>query len=284
MESKVWFITGASRGIGAEIAKAALKAGHKVVATSRDPMKVEKALGGPSDRLLTLPLDVTMGEQASDAVEAAISRFGRIDILINNAGYGQLGVFEETTPRQVREQFETNVFGLMTVTRTVLPHMRKRRSGRILNISSVAGLKGLFGGSIYCASKFAVEGFSEALAQELEPFGILVTSVCPGYFRTDFLDKSSLRMSEENIRDYESSMGQFRDFMDGRNHEQLGDPVKLAEAIVLLAEAEHPPVTFVAGSDAMEWAEQSAKELEKEVDDWRELSAGTSLAYKMNVR
>lgn len=190
--NKTWFITGATRGIGAAIAKAALDAGNKVVATGRKLEAVNQALG-TAENLLPLALDVTRADQVEIAVRTAIERFGRIDVLVNNAGYGLMGPFEETAPEDIRAQFETNVFGLMAVTRAVMPGMRQQRSGRIFNISSVAGLKGVWGASPYNASKFAVEGFSQAIAQELAPFGVCVTSVSPGFFRTDFLDLSSAK-------------------------------------------------------------------------------------------
>jgi NAD(P)-dependent dehydrogenase (short-subunit alcohol dehydrogenase family) len=272
--SKVWFITGATRGIGAEIAKATLAAGNQVVATGRKPEAATQALGASED-LLPVALDVTREEQVKAAMQAAIERFGRIDVLVNNAGFGHLGVFEESTQEEIRAQFETNVFGLMAVTQTVIPGMRERRSGRIFNISSVSGLKGVFGASLYCASKFAVEGFSQSIADELAPFGVFVTSVSPGFFRTDFLDPSSLKYSGESIGDYAQRLEEFRAFHDQRSHTQAGDPAKLAKVILHLAEVEKPPVSFVAGSDAAEWAQNSMKAFQAQIDEWRELSVST---------
>ncbi len=205
-----------------------------------------------------------------------MTRFSTIDVLVNNAGYGQLGVFEETTPEQIRAQFETNVFGLMSVTRAVVPIMRRQRRGRIFNISSVAGLRGIFGASAYNASKFAVEGFSQAIAQELSPFGIYVTSISPGFIRTDFLDQSSIKYSEgQSISDYAKPVADFRSFMANRSHQQAGDPVKLAAVIVHLAEVENPPVSFVAGSDAVEAATNAIKIRQEQIDQWRKLSVST---------
>ena len=197
-------------------------------------------------------------------------------MLVNNAGYGQLGVFEETTPEQIRTQFETNVFGLMAVTRAVVPIMRKQRSGRVFNISSVAGLRGAFGVSAYNSSKFAVEGFSQVLAQELSPFGVNVTVISPGFIRTDFLDQSSIKYSEgQSIPDYAKALADFRSFMENRSHQQAGDPAKLAAVIVHLAEVEKPPVSFVAGSDAVEMATNAIKARQEQIDQWRELSVST---------
>ena len=274
--AKTWFVTGATRGIGAEIVKAALSGGDRVVATGRDLRKIEKTFRSGSDRTLALPLDITQNDQVMAAVDAAVRRFSTIDVLVNNAGYGQLGVFEETTPQQIRAQFETNVFGLMAVTRAVLPIMRRQGSGRVFNISSVAGLRGIFGVSSYNASKFAVEGFSQALAQELSPFGVYVTVISAGFFRTDFLDQSSAKYSEgEPISDYAKPLADFRAFMENRNHNQAGDPAKLASVIVRLAQVEKPPVSFVVGSDAVEVATNVIKTRREQVDQWRDLSVST---------
>ena len=280
--SKVWFVTGATRGIGSEIANAALAAGNKVVATGRSPEAVRKALGATDDLFITA-LDVTNENQVNTAVTTAVEHFGRIDVLINNAGYGQLGVFEESTPQQVRAQYETNVFGLMAVTRAVLPIMRKQGSGRIFNISSIAGLKGFFGGSIYNSSKFAVEGFSQCIAEELAPLGIHVTAISPGFFRTDFLDGSSVQYSEGKISDYAKGAAEFRTFMDNRNHEQAGDPVKLAKAIIKLADVEKPPVSFVAGSDAVEMAMEAITAHKAQIDSWRDLSVSTDGTWSQTL-
>ena len=273
--NKTWFVTGAARGIGAEIVKAALNAGDKVVATGRDPKKIEQAFGAGRDRLLPLALDVTREEQAPAAVEAAIRHFGGIDVLVNNAGYGHLGVFEESTDDEIRRQFATNVFGLMAVTRAVLPGMRKQRGGRIFNISSIAGLKGGFGASLYCASKFAVEGFSQSIAEEVAPFGVHVTAISPGFIRTDFLDPNSVRYSDGGIADYAKAVADMRAFYDNRSHNQAGDPGKLAAVIVRLASVANPPVSFVAGSDAVAWATDTIKQREAQLDAWRDLSTST---------
>lgn len=273
---RTWFVTGAARGIGAEIVKAALGAGDRVVATGRDPRKIEETFRAGSDRLLALPLDVTNKNQITAAVDAAVTGFSTIDVLVNNAGYGQLGVFEETKAEQIRAQFETNVFALMEVTRAVLPIMRRRRSGRIFNISSIAGLRGIFGVSAYNSSKFAVEGFSQALAQELSPFGVYVTAISPGFIRTDFLDQSSIKYSQgQSIGDYAKPVAEFRNFMENRSHQQAGDPAKLANVIVRLSQVENPPVSFVAGSDAVQVATDAIKARQEQIEQWRELSVST---------
>ena len=272
--NKVWFITGANRGIGAEIARTVLNAGHKVVATARKPETIA-ALLGHSDRLLAVPLDVTKPEQAEAAVAAAKQKFGRIDILVNNAGYGQLGWFENTSDKQVRDQFETNVFGTMQVTRAVLPIMRAQRSGHVLTISSIAGFIAFPGSSVYSASKFAVEGWMEGLAQELKPLGIAATIIEPGFFKTDFLDNTSVNYGEYNIADYKEQSTQFKDWHDNMNHNQVGDPAKLGAVLIRLSEMEVPPLNFPAGSDAVDMAFQTAERFRLEVEQNKELSAST---------
>jgi NAD(P)-dependent dehydrogenase (short-subunit alcohol dehydrogenase family) len=272
--SKVWFITGATRGIGAEIAKAALASGNQVIATGRKLEEITKALG-ISDNLLPVALDVTHEDQIKTAVQAAVEHFDRIDVLVNNAGYGHLGVFEETALEDIRAQYDTNVFGLMAVTQTVIPIMRKQRSGRIINISSVAGLKGVFSAATYASSKFAVEGFSQALAEELAPFGVYVTAVSPGFFRTDFLDISSVKYSEKGIEDYADSLAAFREFHDNKNHSQAGDPKKLGEVIVHLTQIDNPPVSFIAGSDGLEWMKNVLDSRRSQMNEWHDISVST---------
>ena len=231
MKSLVWFITGASRGFGLEIARAVLERGDAVVAAARDPKVVEIALG-QRDKLLSVELDVTDERQAQASVRAALTRFGQIDVLVNNAGRGLLGAVEEASAEEIRSVFAVNVDGLLNVTRAVLPSMRERRSGRILNLSAVGGFGAWPGWGVYCATKFAVEGLSEALRAELLPLGILVTVIEPGTFRTDFLDASSLRRAVQVIDDYSGSSGTAREWADSSNHNQLGDPAKGAAAIV----------------------------------------------------
>ena len=273
--SKVWFITGAGRGIGAQIARSALGAGHRVVATGRkaDDLRVTFASHGES--VLCLPLDVSCEAQSVDAVAQAVDRFGRIDVLVNNAGYGQLGLFEEIPTKAVEEQFRTNVFGLMHVTRAALPHMRSQRGGHIINIASIGGFMGFESSSIYCATKFAVEGFSESLALEVARFGIHVTVVEPGFFRTDFLDATSVRYGDKRISDYGSPQGAARVDYEAYNHRQPGDPAKLGRAIVEIAALAKPPLRFTAGSDALAFARQAFDQRLAEVAEHAALSAST---------
>ena len=271
---KTWFITGASRGFGALIAKAALDAGDAVVATARNPDDVSKALGN-HDNLLAVPLDVTDQGQANDAVAAAIKRFGRIDVLINNAGFGVVGAVEEASAEEIQRVYATNVFGLLGVTRAVLPHMRRQRSGRVFNISSVGGYEARAGFGIYCSTKFAVEAISEAMHGELGPLGIHVTVVEPGAFRTDFLDGSSLAPHAERIADYDQTSGKTREWSADNNYAQQGDPAKLATAIVRLAGEVEPPLRIQFGSDTVARVEAKNAFVAGELAKWRDLAVST---------
>ena len=271
---RVWFITGASRGFGALIAEAALKAGDAVVATARDPNTVTGRLGA-HDRLLATRLDVTSEAEAYGAAGQAAKKFGRIDILVNNAGYGLLGAIEEASASETSKLFNTNVFGLLGVTRAVLPLMRRQRSGHIINISSVGGYTGYPGWGVYGATKFAVEGISEALAGEVAPLGIKVTVVEPGFFRTDFLDESSLVRTAQHIDDYSESVGNTRAHAADVNHGQRGDPRKLASAFIALVNAKNPPLRLPLGSDTVERIEAKNAFVARELAEWRTLATST---------
>jgi NAD(P)-dependent dehydrogenase (short-subunit alcohol dehydrogenase family) len=273
---KTWLITGAGRGMGVDFAKAALAAGHNVVATGRDPHAVAAALG-ESDDLLVVKLDVTCGQDADAAVKAVVERFGSIDVLVNNAANHYAGYFEELTPEQIEAQLTVNLFGPMNVTRAVLPVMRKQRSGHVVTISSTAALGGYEGGTAYATSKFAVDGWMESLAPEIAPFGIQTTTVNPGFFRTELLTEESTIYAPASIEDYaERNRGQ-REFFAGMNGNQVGDPVKLAQALLTITELDQPPLRFIAGADAIAAAEQKLAEREKQIDAHRELSS--SLAF-----
>jgi NAD(P)-dependent dehydrogenase (short-subunit alcohol dehydrogenase family) len=272
---KTWFVTGAARGLGAGITRAALDAGDRVVVAGRNRDALIKAFGPDSDTVLSVALDVTDAAAIAAAVEAAMARFGRIDVLVNNAGYGHLGLFEETTAQDARTQFDTNVFGLFDMTRAVLPVMRAQRSGHVFNVSSVGGMVGGASGSIYCASKFAIEGFSESISQEVSPFGIHVTIVEPGFFRTDFLDATSVVYAANPIADYAQASAALRAFYEARSHNQAGDPAKLGQALVTLANAENPPVRWAAGTDAIGMIEGKISGLTTELNAWRDLSQST---------
>ena len=276
-DHKVWLITGTSRGLGLEIAKAALDAGDALVATARDPKTLESALPA-GERTHHVALDVTDAGQAEAAVAEAKARFGRIDVLVNNAGYGQLGPFEEISDEAFVAQFDTNVHGVARVTRAVLPTMRERRSGRIFNISSIGGALGFDAAGAYCATKFAVEGLSETLALELAPFGIGVTIVEPGFFRTDFLDPRSVRFSDATVADYGDYSRATRGSYSGNNHRQPGDPAKLGAALVALSRREEVPMRFVAGTDAIGYMRTAHTKRLAELEKYAGLSGSTDLA------
>jgi NAD(P)-dependent dehydrogenase (short-subunit alcohol dehydrogenase family) len=272
MPTQTWFITGASRGIGRELARAALAAGHRVAATSRRSSDIAAALGEHAN-LLPLDLDVTNPAQIRAAVEVAKARFDGIDVLVNNAGYGYLGLFEETNADDARAQFDTNVFGLFEVTRAVLPVMRAQRRGHIFNVSSIGGIAGFASATLYCASKFAVEGFSASLADEVRDLGIHVTVVGPGFIRTDFLDPTSVRFADSAIEDYDALSRQLRDYYEQKSHQQSGDPAKLAAAFLQLAADPNPPQRFAAGSDALETVDKRLAQLQQDRQAWAALSA-----------
>lgn len=272
---RTWFITGAARGLGTAIAEAALNAGDRIVVAGRTRDALVKVFGEDSDRVLSLTLDVSDLNAAQPAVDAALQRFGRIDVLVNNAGYGNLSLFEESTAADVQAQYDTNVFGLMAVTRAVLPSMRANRSGRIFNVSSIGGIAGGESGTLYCASKFAVEGFSESLAQEVARFGIQVTIVEPGFFRTDFLEPTSVKHGTTPIADYAEVAEALKTFYDGRSKNQTGDPAKLGLALVQLSNAPQQPVRWAAGSDAMKIVQAKIDSLQGELTAWKDLTLST---------
>ncbi len=273
----VWFITGASRGFGAEIAKLALAKGDSVVATARDPKSVTASLG-THPNLLAVALDVTDEAQAHAAAGEAIRRFGKIDILLNNAGFGLLGAVEEASAAEVEALYRTNVFGLLNVIRAVLPHMRRARSGHILNISSIGGYRSAAGFGVYCSTKFAVEGLTEALADELAPLGIKATIIEPGYFRTDFLDARSLGVSPASIGDYAQTAGAVREHAASLSHRQPGDPAKLAAAIVALGGNPNAPLRMPYGSDTVAAIEAKNEFVAKELAAWRNIAVSTDFS------
>ena len=272
---KVWFITGASRGFGFEIVKAVLDAGDKVVATVRSkPEQLTAALGNLPDLHVVL-LEVTDEDQAVEAAAQAVKKFGRIDVLVNNAGYGLLSAVEEASAKEIRANYEANVFGLLNVTRAVLPYMRRQRAGHVINLSSVGGLKGYTGWGIYGSTKFAVEGITESMAIELAPLGIKATTVEPGFFRTDFLDTTSLTRTGNVIEDYDATVGAMRRFATDVNKKQPGDPRKLAQAFIKLANAENPPVHLLLGKDTLAAYREKQAAMEKEISEWQAVTTGT---------
>lgn len=273
--SKTYFITGASRGMGVDFAKVALAAGHNVVATGRRSEAVVKAVG-TNERLLPVSLDVTNPEEVHQAVQAAVDRFGHIDVLINNAGNFYGGFFEELSPDQVRAQIETNLFGPMNITRAVLPIMRQQRSGLVISISSLAGLIGGEFTSAYAAAKFGLEGWMESITPEVAPFGIRTMIVEPGFFRTALLQPESTTFAELSIPDYAERTAQTQSAWNAMNGKQAGDPEKLAHALVQLADSCEPPLRWVAGSDVLAAAEQKARTLLGQIDAHRALSSKLS--------
>src|SRR5215469_760535 len=271
---KTWFITGASRGFGTLVTERALAKGDGVVATARNPKAIAEHFG-EHPNLLPVALDVTIDDQAGAAAKAAIDRFGRIDVLFNNAGFGLMGAVEEASVAEIEALYRTNVFGLLTVSRAVLPYMRKARSGRILNISSIGGYRGAVGFGVYNSTKFAVEGLSEAMHAELAPLGIHVTVIEPGYFRTDFLDASSLSVSSGQISDYKATAGKVRTVVGGLNHNQPGNPSKLADVLIAFADAPNPPVRLPLGSDTVAAIKAKHKADSLILSEWRSVSVST---------
>ena len=276
-EKRVWFITGAGRGMGADFAKAVLAAGDRLVATGRDTERLGRVLG-PSADLLTVELDVTRRDDAEAAVRAAVERFGRIDVLVNNAASFYAGFFEELTPEQIDRQLVTSLVGPMNVTRAVLPVMRKQRSGHVIAISSSAGLgAGFEFVTAYAASKFGLEGFMESLRAEVAPFGIHTTVVNPGFFRTELLTEQSTSYAKPSVADYDERRGPVIEYWKSQNGQQSGDPAKLAQALLTIAAQAPPPRRFIAGADAIGGAEQKIAELKEDIESNRVLS--TSLAF-----
>jgi NAD(P)-dependent dehydrogenase (short-subunit alcohol dehydrogenase family) len=273
---KVWFVTGAGRGMGVDIAKVALAAGHAVVATGRNPELVASSLGSQAD-LLIVKLDVTSSEDARRAAQAALDRFGRIDVLVNNAANFYAGFFEEITPKDFRAQVETTMFGPINVTRAVLPTMRTQRSGLIVTISSTAGIRGRDFCTAYAASKFGVEGWLESLTPEVAPFGIQTMLIEPGFFRTELLTPESTKFAKSSVADYltrnEQTVAAWKS-MDGK---QGGDPAKLANALLQLASEPNPPFRFVAGADALAAVEKKASDLLAQASAYRDLSSSLTI-------
>lgn len=273
---KVWFVTGASKGLGLSIVKKLLEQGYQVAATSRKVDDLNNAVGIRNGNFLPLAVDIVSEASVEKAIAETISHFGRLDVVVNNAGYGQLGGLEELSEEEVRNNFEVNVFGLMHVVRKAMPHLRKQRSGHIFNISSIGGVTGNFPGwGIYCATKFAVSGLTESLAQEAQEFGIDVTVVEPGYFRTNFLSAGSLATPANPIDAYKSvraSQSLHQNTLDGN---QDGDPDKAAEALIAVAKEDRAPVHLLLGADAYAMATQKIEDLKREMEQWKSITVST---------
>jgi NAD(P)-dependent dehydrogenase (short-subunit alcohol dehydrogenase family) len=274
---KVWFVTGASKGLGLVLVQKLLKSGYKVAATSRNVTDLIKEVGIESEDFLPLSVDLKSETSVKQAIDKTIDTFGQINVLVNNAGYGFLGGLEETTDQEARDNFEVNVFGSLNIIRNALPYMREKQSGHILNISSIGGFTGAFPGfGIYCATKFAVNGFSESLAAEVEPFGIKVTIVQPGYFRTNFLDSGSLVTPKNPIDAYLSIRESQNAHQSQINNNQPGDPEKAADVMIAITQEENPPLNLFLGEDAYNAAKAKIAYVQNEMETWKELTVSTS--------
>ncbi|WP_294818841.1 oxidoreductase [uncultured Flavobacterium sp.] len=275
MNTKTWFITGASKGFGLIFIQQLLDKGYNVAATSRRLADLEKAAGSHQN-FLPLEMDITNEQSVAQAINATIAKFGSLDTIVNNAGYGLIGAVEELSDAEARKNFEVNVFGSLNVIRQAMPHLREQKSGHIINISSIGGYVGAFPGfGIYCATKFAVNGFTEALAIEAKPFGIDVTVVMPGYFRTSFLESDSIVVPQNQIEAYQSTRDSQKAHQDEINGNQPGDPQKGVAAIIEASEAQNPPLYLFLGSDSVAMADAKLKTVQQEVDNWRELGTST---------
>ena len=273
---KVWLVTGASKGLGLTLVKKLLAEGHSVAATSRTIAELQKAVSGENATFLPLEVDLINENSVENAVSKSIEKFGKLDVVVNNAGYGQLGTLEELTDLESRQNFDTNVFGSLNIIRKTVPYLREQKSGFIINIASIGGLTGEFAGwGIYCATKFAVVGFTEALAAEVKEFGVNATVVYPGYFRTDFLTGGSLRTPKSEINEYTAARELQVAHENDINGNQPGDPEKAALALIELAAMENPPVHLVLGSDAFNIAGNKLNVIQKEISEFKMLSTST---------
>jgi NAD(P)-dependent dehydrogenase (short-subunit alcohol dehydrogenase family) len=273
---KVWLITGSSTGFGRALAQAALERGYRVVATARQPEQLQELRDRYPDRVLTVTLDVTNEQSVQQAVAAALSAYDRIDVLVNNAGYALMGAVEEVSIEEVKRQFDTNFFGTLSMIRAVLPKMREQRSGHILNLSSFGGIFSVAGYTLYCSSKFALEGLSEGLEQEVKPLGIKVTLIEPGAFRTDFRGRS-LSVPEHQIADYAQTSGERIKHTQELNGKQPGDPVKAAAAMIQVVESDDPPLRLALGEDAINIITQKLESMKADLEKWKDVSTNTAL-------
>ncbi|MFD2935962.1 oxidoreductase [Spirosoma flavum] len=270
---KVWFITGASKGLGLSLVKQVLAKGFKVAATSRNIDDLRRAVGTYNDNFLPLTVDLKTEASVKKAIDQTIGQFGQIDVVVNNAGYGLLGSIEELTDQEARENFDINVFGSINVIRSVMPHLREQRSGHVINISSIGGFTGAFPGfGIYCATKFAVEGLSESLSAEAKSFGIYVTVVEPGYFRTDFLTAGSLGVPAHPIAAYQEVRDSQQAHQNAINGNQPGDPEKAVEALIRIAEEQNPPLHLFLGQDAYDMAYEKINAVKTDLENWKSVT------------
>ena len=278
--NKVWFITGASKGLGLTLAKKLLAQGYKVAATSRNKKALIEAIGNASLNFLPLEMDLVNEKNVKNAVEVAISHFKKIDVVVNNAGYGQIGTLEELSDEESRKNYDVNVFGLLNVIRNTLPYLRANKSGHIFNIASIGGYHGGFAGwGIYCSTKFAVAGLTEALAEEVKSFGIKVTLVYPGYFRTNFLSDESIVIPKNIINEYVEARESQMLHQNQINGNQPNDPEKGIEVLIQMAKEVHPPLHLFLGADALEMVDQKIKIIENEVEKWKPESLSTAFEH-----
>ncbi|MDR6514535.1 SDR family NAD(P)-dependent oxidoreductase [Chryseobacterium camelliae] len=276
--NKVWFVTGASKGLGFELVKKLLSEGFRVAATSRSVGSLVSSFGEASENFLPLGMDITDNSDVQSSVAKTVEHFGNLDVIVNNAGYGQLGTLEELTDEEAKANFEVNVFGSLNVIRNAMPYLREQRSGKIFNISSIGGYAGNFPGwGIYCSTKFAVAGFTEALAEEIRPFGVHATVVYPGYFRTDFLTQESAKTPAHAIEAYESARNSEQAHLNEINGNQPNDPVKAAEALIALSKEDHPPVHFLLGIETQEFLNNKIETITKDAKAWENLTVSTAI-------
>lgn len=283
-EKKVWLITGTSAGIGRELAEAALEKGCRVAATARKPEVLRDLAEKYPETALTLKLDVADKNDIAEAIQKTLDKFGRIDVVVNNAGYGQIGTLEELSDAESRRNFDVNVFGLLNVVRGAMPFLRAQRSGHVFNISSIGGYAANFPGwGVYCATKFAVAALTQSLSAEAKEFGVHATIVYPGTFRTNFLESGSIGLPANPIAEYAEARKSQALFTDEINGNQLGDPEKAAEALIKIAGAENPPLHLFLGSDAFNMAHATISEVQKDLENWKEVSLSTDLESGMAV-
>lgn len=275
---KVWFVTGASKGLGFELVKKLLSDGYKVAATSRTVASLTDAFGEVSDNFLPLSMNITDNNDVQSVLAKTVEHFGNVDVIVNNAGYGQLGTLEELGDAEARANFDVNVFGTLNVIRNAMPYLREQKSGNIFNISSVGGYYGGFPGwGVYCSTKFAVAGFTEALAEEAKDFGVHATVVYPAYFRTDFLTKDSVKTPENSIEAYEAARNSEKAHLDEINGNQPNDPVKAADVLIQISKEENPPVHLLLGVGAPEFLNNKIEAITKDAKNWEDLTLSTAI-------
>jgi NAD(P)-dependent dehydrogenase (short-subunit alcohol dehydrogenase family) len=281
MDTKVWLITGASKGLGLSLAKKLLNGGYRVVATTRNIQALTSVLGNSSQTFLPLEVELTSNESVQNAIEASVAHFGRIDVVVNNAGFGLIGTLEELSDAEVRNNFDVNVFGSLNVIRNVIPYLRQQRSGYVFNIASIGGYAGGFPGfGIYCSTKFAVAGFTEALAEEMKDFGVHVSVVYPGYFRTDFLSSGSIKTASHPINAYETARASEQAHLNSINGNQPNDPERAAEIFIEISQLPKPPVHLFLGKDAYTVANQKIEFIQQTMSEYKALATSTEIVDK----